>query len=277
MSDLIPLGIHFGLEDSVYRADPGVAQSSLKLAKYSMNHCRCSVDGEAENEDSEARAFGRAFHAMMLQPHLYDSLFVVAPDGYDGRTKAGKDWKAEHTKGGQEVIIPRNGKRLAGMKERLLANRVFREAYESCDLEVSMFHEANTPFGPVRVKGRPDIIPKEGRCIVDLKKTTLGKAHPDTWSNEAAKLGYHIQAPYYIDIFNAITSSSRDLFIHFAVEDVPPYEVGIIKFEQDDMEPGRVFYQNALLKYAECVNSGIWPGYPDHPVKISLPQWAKTL
>lgn len=277
MSDLLPLGVHFGIPDDVYRKDPGVSQSLLKLSRYSMNHVRCSNDGEADDSDSDAKKFGRAFHAMMLQPKEFERSFVTAPADYDGRTTDGKKWKKDHVGEDQELLKHDEGQRLDGMRKRLIGHSVFIKAYESSDFEVSMFSEVSTPHGVVRVKARPDIVPKEGRCLVDLKKTTIGKAHQDQWGNEAAKWGYHVQSPYYIDIFNALTNSERDLFIHFSVEDEPPFEIGCYYFDESDFKIGRDIYRNALLRYAECRATGVWPGYSEQPVKISLPPWAKTL
>ena len=68
MSDLLPLGVHFGIPDDVYRKDPGVAQSDLKLMAISPAHCKAALEDLDEDNDSEARVFGRAFHTRLLQP-----------------------------------------------------------------------------------------------------------------------------------------------------------------------------------------------------------------
>ncbi len=276
MSDLLPLGIHFELKDSVYRDDPGVAQSDLKLMAISPAHCKAKLDDLDEDQDTEARVFGRAFHARLLQPELYDSLYILKPDEYDGRKKEWKEWK-EKEAAGRELLSKEDHRRINGMRDRLLSHSTFKQAYESWDSEVSVFQEFDVSGTLVRVKGRLDLVPREGRAIVDLKKTQVGKAHVTQWGKQVGNWGYYIQAPYYLDLFNAATQSDRSAFIHFAVEDRYPHEVGCYILDEEAMSFGRMKYQTLLIKLADCVNSGIWPGYPEHPVKISLPQWAKTL
>ena len=277
MSDPLPLGIHFGIHDEVYRADPGVAQSSLKYARTSMNHVRCSIDGEMRPRKSKATEIGTAIHLRVMQPDEFRKRIVLAPDGYDGRTKEGKAWAAANVADGQDILNYEDGKRVTGMYDRLMDHPVFRAAVEQCNFEVTLIHMANTPKGEIRIKGRPDIVPHEGRCICDLKKTTLGTAHQDVWGKDIAKWGYHIQAAYYLDLFNAVTGSERTAFIHFAVEEDPPHEIGCYQIDDEAVSIGRMFYQDALLRYAECVQTGVWPGYSETPIKISLPPWAKQM
>lgn len=276
MSDPLPLGIHFGIPDEVYRADPGAAQSDLKLMAISPAHCKARLDDLDEDGDTEARVFGRAFHTRLLQPDLYDKQFIEKPAEYDGRKAEWKSWKKE-VAGDREPISADDARRIRGMRDRLLSHATFKAAYESHDPEVSIVQEFNVAGTPVRVKGRLDLVPREGRTIVDLKKTQVGKAHVTQWGKQVGNWGYYIQSPYYIDLFNAATGSERDLFIHFAVEDRYPYEIGCYILDEEAMSFGRTKYQNLLLRYAECQASGVWPGYSETPIKISLPTWAKTL
>lgn len=276
MSDPLPLGIHFGIPDEVYRADPGVAQSDLKLMAISPAHCKARLDDLDEDSDSEARVFGRAFHTRLLQPHLFDEQFIVKPEDYDGRKAEWKKWKAE-VAGNREPLSHDDARRVSGMRERLMAHAVFRAAYESHDSEVSIVQEFNVAGLPVRVKGRLDLVPREGRCICDLKKTQVGKAHHTQWGKQVGNWGYYIQSPYYLDLFNSATNSDRDTFVHFAVEDRYPYEIGCYVLDEEAISIGRTKYQNLLLRYAECVQTGVWPGYSETPIKISLPPWAKQM
>jgi len=276
MSDLLPLGVHFGIPDDVYRKDPGVAQSDLKLMAISPAHCKAALEDLDEDNDSEARVFGRAFHTRLLQPQEFDKLFIEKPKEYDGRLKEWKTWKTE-VAGTREPISHDDMRRVNGMRDRLLSHSTFKLAYEAYDSEVSVIQEINVAGQPVRIKGRMDLVPREGRCIVDLKKTRVGKAHPLHWGKEVGNWGYYIQAPYYLDLFNSATQSNRDLFVHFAVEDRYPYEVGCYILDNEAISFGRIKYQDLLLRYAECRATGVWPGYSEQPVKISLPPWAKTL
>lgn len=62
-------------------------------------------------------------------------------------------------------------------------------------------------------------------------------------------------------------------FAFIAVEKKPPYAVGVYVLDSEGVEIGRAQYQHDLRVYAECVRSGVWPGYGDKIQTISLPGW----
>lgn len=62
-------------------------------------------------------------------------------------------------------------------------------------------------------------------------------------------------------------------FAFIAVEKKPPYAVGVYVLDSEGVEIGRAQYQHDLRVYAECVRSGVWPGYGDKIQTISLPAW----
>lgn len=62
-------------------------------------------------------------------------------------------------------------------------------------------------------------------------------------------------------------------FAFIAVEKKPPYAVGVYVLDSEGVEIGRAQYQHDLRVYAECVRTGVWPGYGDKIQTISLPSW----
>lgn len=62
-------------------------------------------------------------------------------------------------------------------------------------------------------------------------------------------------------------------FAFIAVEKKPPYAVGVYVLDSEGVEIGRAQYQHDLRVYAECVRTGVWPGYGDKIQTISLPGW----
>lgn len=62
-------------------------------------------------------------------------------------------------------------------------------------------------------------------------------------------------------------------FAFIAVEKKPPYAVGVYVLDSEGVEIGRAQYQHDLRVYAECVRTGVWPGYGDKIQTISLPAW----
>jgi hypothetical protein len=72
---------------------------------------------------------------------------------------------------------------------------------------------------------------------------------------------------------NALGMGLRHLVI-IAAEKVPPYCVGVYRIEADAVAAGDEELRPLLRLYAECMESGNWPGYEDKVHPISMPDWA---
>lgn len=89
MSDLLPIGIHFGLPDEAHHGDPALGSTALK--NILVNAVDWQFDrlyGE-EKPDSKALVWGSAFHARVLEgQESFDKKFRVAPalEDFKGQT-----------------------------------------------------------------------------------------------------------------------------------------------------------------------------------------------
>ncbi len=128
----------------------------------------------------------------------------------------------------------------------------------------------------VKCKGRPDYVHRGG-VVVDLKTTK--DASPEEFAKVSARLGYHMQAAFYLDGMNATLQEGEDAFNAFvivAVEQKPPH--GIMIYELDDaaIDIGRRDYQRALAAWDVWQRTpGGWEGYPTAIQALSLPPWAR--
>ena len=111
--------------------------------------------------------------------------------------------------------------------------------------------------------------------IVDLKTTRC--AHIAEFSRDAAKYGYHIQAGTYRRIY-ALAAGVDPALIDFyivAQEKTPPYPCVVFKMPEAWLDAGEVIALAQLKVGAECVKTGIWPGYADNRVvDLHLPDRA---
>jgi hypothetical protein len=52
-----------------------------------------------------------------------------------------------------------------------------------------------------------------------------------------------------------------------------PFLVSVCFPDRESIEAGGLLARDAINTYAECVESGVWPGYSDQGVPVSLPPW----
>ena len=261
-------GIFSDITAEEYHSIAAVSNSYLQRLK------RIPAAAKVEQEDNEAFLFGRAFHCLLLEGSgIFYSLFAIAPD-IDKRTKDGKEnWRvfcAENV--GKGIITAGQYEAMAGMiasvNEHPFAARVLLEGLseQSCfwtDKETGLY-----------CKCRPDRVPSGGHgVILDVKTTRDATQHGFTRS--VASYGYHRQAAFYIDGFNAVSDTTVDAFIFIVVEKEPPYICGCYTLSDIDLELARIKNYELMGIERWCRERGKWPNYENQGlVEINLPSWA---
>jgi hypothetical protein len=107
-------------------------------------------------------------------------------------------------------------------------------------------------------------------AIVDIK--TAVDAGTRGFSSAAGRYAYHEAAAFYLDGAFAISPRPRKFF-WIAVEKDPPYAVAVYEIGDASVDAGRDAYKAHLAQYAECIASGVWPGYGDGAQYLDIPAW----
>jgi hypothetical protein len=133
-------------------------------------------------------------------------------------------------------------------------------------------------IGDVDVRARFDFLPDQGerrRVAVDLK--TARDASPRGFTRSIADYGYDVQRQWYLDALNTVTgpmpAGMEPEMVFVAVEKDPPYLVGIYQLPSIWTAMGATKARKARQVYAECTESGIWPGYSTDVQLLSPPTW----
>jgi hypothetical protein len=103
--------------------------------------------------------------------------------------------------------------------------------------------------------------------LADIK--TDRNAHPAAFEQTIRSRGYHIQAAWNLDMFNAATGQKRDVFYLPVSENVAPWQCETYFLDEAEMgdnaprwiDRGRVLYQQMMARYAHCLVTGHWPGH----------------
>jgi hypothetical protein len=183
---------------------------------------------------------------------------------------------------GRTIITIEERDQLYAMREAVMAHPSANKILTGCKYVTEHSVYARDPGTGILRRVRPDLWRFDG-IVGDLK--TTDDASPEGFARSIAKWGYDVQHPYYLDTLNlALDQAAPDdfakhptkaeAFVFIVVEKSAPYAVQVYVLDDESEALGRAKYRSALNTYAECVRTGIWPGYSDGSVqRISLPQW----
>ncbi len=167
-----------------YHATENISKSKLMTyAKHGPAHYyRQYVKRDLPQPDKPAFAIGRAFDDLMCTSK---PSWAVKPDGFDGRTAAGKQWVAEHA--GHDTLTAVDDAMIYEMREAMSANAHASRLWTGCEAQVTLRREL--PALGITAQARPDGIHWDHKAIVDIKTTR----DMNGFSRDAINFGYHLQ------------------------------------------------------------------------------------
>jgi hypothetical protein len=268
-----PSVVH-GMPNAAYQRDP-VAGGSLSCsgAKALLPpSCPALFKWQREHGRPDKRVFdvGHAAHDRVLG----GGPPIVVVDAADWRTKAAKEAADVARASGAVPILKHEDAIVQEMADAIrahpIASRLLSPDYGT--VETSLFwRDAETG---INCRARLDVLPnrRDGRMIVpDYKSTT--NADPAEFANNARKFGYHLQHPFYCDGVRALDLADDVAFLFVNQEKTPPYLVSVTALKTESVEVGAQLVRRARRIYAECQQSGHWPGYSAEVEYVSLPYW----
>jgi len=250
-----------------YRDLDAINFSSLKH----MGESPKSYDWHKKHPISEtpAMAFGTAFHAAVLEPEAFTAEYAVKPEGFDGRTKEGKEWKADAEARGQIVLDSDKAEQLAEMAANFRGHPLIAPFLtEPGTPEITLtWEDAETGL---MCKGRLDRLLDDGR-IFGVKTTAKFAARQ--FASHAWELGYHAQWAFYYDgaVANGLVVPK---IAEGVIGTLGPYDCALYNVTDDILKRGREAYRGWLRTLADCQARDKWPGqYPDE-IDFRAPAWA---
>jgi hypothetical protein len=272
----LPEGIHHGVSEAIYHADPCVAPSlSASIARTLLRqsplhawHAHPRLNTYPQDADaSEASDAGTILHKILLGR----GVDIVPIDAPDFRTKAAKEARdAARADGGVPILAHKlNTLHAAAVGARLQidVHPEGRMLFEPGEPEVTLIWQE----GDVWCRARPDFLLDDPRMpILDLKTTGMSAA-PADWQRRLVS-EYAIQCAFYrrgIAKLRGRTPPMRFIVI----EQDPPFGVSVMC-----AAPALAAYADAEVKRAirmwrECMQTQQWPGYPAFTAHVDAPQW----
>jgi len=269
-----------------YHADRSrISKSGLdKIAKSPAHYYAQYLDPNAKpDEKTDALILGSAVHSAILEPDDFKGRYATINDtkiineigGAKPRsTTKYKEWYAEQLSivGNKEIIS------LSDYNYCLLIRDKVRSHPTASVLLASGYAEQtflfDEPISGAPAKIRMDWLNLQNGVIVDIKTTE--DASPRGFARSVEKYRYHVQDAFYSDGLYQAEGIQIDGFVFIAVEKQQPHNIGVYVLPAGGTQKGRELYQDNCVTYAECLQSGIWPGYSDKIEELKLSQWATS-
>jgi hypothetical protein len=209
--------------------------------------------------------FGSAAHSLVLGagPDIQVLEFK------DRRTNAYKDAEAAAREAGKIPLLSKDYTVVEQMADQLTQHRLAAELLSSGRPEVSAY--AVDEETGVRRRCRYDWL--SSVILTDYKSAV--SSDPNAFRRKAADFGYHCQAGWYLDVAKAL-GHPAEAFAFIVQMKTEPYLVSVIELSPRAVERGRELNRRAIDIYADCMATGVWPGYaPDDTfTTVDLPGWA---
>lgn len=231
---------------------------------------------ENPEEPTEALTVGSAFHKIVLEPHDFDSEFVVSPL-FDRRTKQGKADYEEFVaqSNGRQIITQEQYEMICQMRDVIMRNK-YCKALLKGRAEQSIYFEDE--LTGEKCKCRPDTYRqiRDRIVIVDLKSCT--NADTDSFMRDVNKYAYDLQSYMYrYGVSKEFNMPIEKVdFVFIAIEKKAPYLMNILQADDYVGQRGEQLFREYIGMYHECKESGNWYGYNGFSGEInnlSLPKY----
>lgn len=230
---------------------------------------RCGQD----DKTNDAFTAGSLLHCMVLEPSEVSSRYRVKVNR--GNTKAGKEEAEKAAEDGVQLVSQDMWETCSAMADAALRHPVMRSAHAAGDLRTEQSVYWTERGGTVPCKARVDALvtlPNYGLCAIDLKTTR--DASLAAIEKSLYTYGYHRQAAWYLRGLRSAGMEVRT-FLFLFVEKEPPYLTVATNISEGAQELALDEIRNCVDTFADCMASGIWPGYTESPViELDLPAWA---
>lgn len=235
-----------------------------------------------EKDATDPMIFGRAAHALLLGDEVFDEHFLVLDDSAPPRpTKAmirarenGRItpaaaarfdfWDTVEAHG----LEPLKGEwldHIAGMSRSLARHPLIGPLFDGTPEVSLVWRDEETGLW---LKARPDMLPKLGEAIADLK--TCADAHQAPVLRDTGKRGYAMQLELARIGYEVVTGERIQNAVLVYVQKTPPYHVTPVEITSEALHYAGLKLRKAIRIAAECLEQGHWPAPVQGILKFNL-------
>lgn len=232
-------------------------------------HPRLNPDFE-RREDSKFDV-GTLAHAFLLEDRS-DQVVVIEAD--DWRKKAAQEARDEARADGKIPMLAYQWDKVEAMVIMVRAQIAARSdeppLFSDGKAEETLIWEEHG----VTCRARLDWLRDDHTGIDDLK-TAAVTANPVDWSRRILwSIGSDIQSAFYLRGLKKLTGKEAQ-FRYVVAETSEPYAVSVVSLAPSGLELGNAKIDRALETWKRCLDTGVWPAYPDGTYYAEVPPWAE--
>lgn len=288
-------GTYTGISMDEYHAWDAASNSRLTKIGRSPAHLKAYRD--AEQVETAALKTGRAVHTAVLEPAEFEARYTVASQcvavtGKGERCSHGGLWpvvgggfvcgvhaktavkNAVELDRSTEVLSESDYAVCAGVRDSVRSMKAaggLLESVKHFEISAVWIDEETGVTCKGRWDGYAPLI--AGGTILDLKTTRDAGMY--SFERAIFSYGYHRQGAFYLQGAKALGLPVRHYAI-VAVEKEPPYAAATYRLTEGAIDAGEEQLKPLLKRYAECLETDEWPGYPDRVMDIALPHYARA-
>jgi exodeoxyribonuclease VIII len=230
-------------------------------------------------EHKEAWDLGSATHSAILEPDLFGTDYIVAPE-FNLRTKQGKADKAQLLADcaarGQTLLSEKHYELASAMRDTVYAHpeasKLLGDMRRAGALAEQSYYAVDPATG-LLVKCRFDYLAAKVGRAVDLKTTRDARPHKFTRSIEDYR--YDVQEAFYRHVYSLATQGEMlEDWCFLAVDSEPPHQVGLYSLPREVIRGAHRVAMSNLQRIADCKMMNHWPdpGYAG-VVELPLSRW----
>lgn len=265
-------GIIAGEPPEVYHSTPALSSTAFRLfcespRRYQARYLTGEIPPPAPKACFD---LGSAFHTAVLEPGAFGERYALYdPPPYAG--EGAKKRRADYDEAWRQEHGPNTTQLSAEQLETVTL--MAAAARQAVDVEpgdeTELTFRADTEFGTLQC--RVDLFKSNGQAW-DIKSCR----DISRFRREYFDFGYDRQEAFYRYVMSAVLGCDVPPLRFLAVESTPPHEVAVFAPAEEDAAMAKLEVFRDLVRYAECVRAGEWPGmYPD-PVSITAPPWRRS-
>ena len=273
MPEYLREGLHKGVPMEFYVGDPCVEPSASKGALHriitqSPAHARYwhpRLNPNCPKDDSSRADLGSAIHAAILGGA---DLVYLPEDFKDWRKKEAQAFRDDARAVGKIPLLEHQRMDIQSAKASAVELlRTLPGWTDKCmdDTEGTMIWRD----GKVWKRGRYDIWAEPINTMIDVK--TTANADPSSWLRSSLLGGgYDLQSEHYLDGLAANgAADDGTTFMFLLVEIEPPFCCSFVGLGPEYSDFAKRKLAKATEMWAQCMESGKWPGYS------TVPHWAE--
>lgn len=262
-----------------YDSWEGLRASHIHRMMRSPAHYKASLKTDKRTEALED---GKLVHQMLEDGERFLGQIVEEPifegltqDGrMSTRSKEAQLRRNEWLDGLPDDAIPLKTEKfvmMAGIAKSMMSHKYVKNIIKEGDRECGL--RVQDPETGLILKCRLDLITSRGH-LVDFKTTR--DAQPSAFVrniHDVNKYFYALQIAHYMHCLRIAKLNKQDNAYIIAIEKEEPWGIQIYPLDTGKIDHGEWWRKKLTQTYKQCLDTDVWPGYPEKPVDYDLPEW----